>query len=308
MLPTDINAPGQLLSTAIAIEREAIKHYGDMAVRMRRYGNNESVSLFERLSEESREREQTIAEWAELENIELAEIKEALVWEDPLMPKTYDAEARDPYRSTPYKALAYAAHNTDRAFNLYTHIAAIAEDPQTERYAQILAGDALNRSRLLQSRRRRAYHTEQRGPWQKQLDAALSLKTVGKLYAVAAGIEQRLTGLLVVMETHYDDLPPITEQSRQSAQQCLQKLDPGRSPIAVPEPPYNMDIIGEKLHEDALLLFTESERAFNFYDTVMSHAYDEDIMLVAQKLSESALARLEAIREMQRQHGIQPAT
>jgi hypothetical protein len=68
-----------------------------------------------------------------------------------------------------------------------------------------------------------------------------------------------------------------------------------------------MDIIGEKLQEDALLLFTESERAFNFYDTVMSHAYDEDIMLVAQKLSESALARLEAIREMQRQHGIQPA-
>jgi len=308
MLPTDINAPGELLSTAIAVEREAIRHYAEMAARMRRYGNNESVELFERLSQESREREQTIADWAKLENVELAELDEALVWEDPLMPKTYDAEARDPYRSTPYKALAYAAHNTDRAFYLYSHIAAIAEDPQTERYAQILASDALNRSRLLQSRRRRAYHTEQRGPWQKELDAALSLKTVGKLYAVAAGIEQRLTGLLVAMEKHYDDLLPITEQSRQSEQQCLQKLDPGRSPIAVPEPPYNMDVIGEQLHEDALLLFTESERAFNFYDTVMSHAFDEDIMLVAQRLSESALERLEAIREMQRKHGIQSET
>lgn len=48
------------------------------------------------------------------------------------------------------------------------------------------------------------------------------------------------------------------------------------------------------------MIFTESERSFNFYDTVMGHAYDEAIMLEAQRLSESALARMEAIREMQR--------
>ena len=307
MLPTEIHAPEQLLSAAIAVERGAIKHYSDMADRMRHYGNTESVALFERLAAESKERKQKIIELAKLENIKPIEKIEPMVWEDPLMPKTYDAEARDPYRSTPYKALAYAAHNTDRAFNLYTHIAAIAEDPQVERYAQILASDALNRSRLLQSRRRRAYHTEQRGPWQKQLDAALKLTTTGKFYAVAAGIEQRLTGLLVTMEIHYDDLTPITEHSRQKMEHCSQRLDAGRSPIAVPEPPYNMEKIGRSLHHDVLLLFTESERAFNFYDTVMAHAFDEDIMLAAQDLSESALIRLEAIRKMQRRHDIEPA-
>lgn len=307
MLPTEIKAPGQLLGAALAVEREAIRHYGDMAARMRHYGNHESVALFERLASESLERESQIAEWAELEDIELVELTEPVVWEDPLMPTTYDAEARDPYRSTPYKALAYAAHNTDRAFQLYTHISAIAEDPRTERYAEILAGDALNRSRLLQSRRRRAYHIEQRGPWQKQLDAVLDLKTVTKLHAVAAGIEQRLADLLTAMGKYYEDLSPIAEQSRQIMEQCRQQLAGAEEPVATPPPPYDMENIGNDLHQDILLVFTESERAFNFYDTVIGHAYDEDIMLAAQQLSESALARLEAIREVQRKHGIQPA-
>jgi rubrerythrin len=170
MLPIDIQTPGQLLSAAIAVESESIKHYADMAARMQYYGKKETVELFERLARESLQRKDQIVEWAELEGIELTELAEKVVWEDPLMPTTYDAEARDPYRSTPYKTLAYAAHNADRAFHLYIHIAAMTEDQQTETYAKTLANDALNRSRLLQSRRRRAYHTEHRGLWQQQLD------------------------------------------------------------------------------------------------------------------------------------------
>lgn len=307
MLPIDIQAPGQLLSAAIAVESAAIKHYNDMAARMQHYGKAETAELFERLARESLERKAQIMEWAELEGIALVELDEELVWEDPLMPKTYDAEARDPYRSTPYKALAYAAHNTDRAFHLYTHIAALTEDPQTERYADTLANDALNRSRLLQSRRRRAYHTEHRGPWQKQLDAALNLKTVSQMYAIAASIEQRLVELLTAMGQHYDELLQIAEQSRNTVERCQEQLAGGEESPAAPAPPYSMETLGEDLHHDALLIFTECERAFNFYDTIMSHAYDEDIMLAAQALSEAALQRLEAIRDIQHKRGIQPA-
>ena len=307
MLPIDIQSPGQLLGIAIALAREAVRHYGDMAARMRHYGNTESVELFERLENESRERENQFVELAQLEDIELVDMNEPITWEDPLMPTTYDAQARDPYRSTPYKALAYAAHNTDRAFHLYTHISATTTDAQTEHYAKILAGDALNRSRLLQSRRRRAYHTEQRGPWQKQLDAALSLKTATELYAVSAGIEQRLTDLLTTMAEHYEDLLPIANHSHKIVEQCQLHLSDDTPSTVTPPPPYNMDHIGSDLHQDILLIFTESERAFSFYDAVMSHAFEEDIMLIAQELSESALLRLEAIREVQQKHGIQPA-
>jgi rubrerythrin len=307
MLPIDIQTPGQLLSAAIAVESESIKHYADMAARMQYYGKKETVELFERLARESLQRKDQIVEWAELEGIELTELAEKVVWEDPLMPTTYDAEARDPYRSTPYKTLAYAAHNADRAFHLYIHIAAMTEDQQTETYAKTLANDALNRSRLLQSRRRRAYHTEHRGLWQQQLDSALDVKSIADFYATAASVEQRLVELLIAMGHHYEELTHIAHQSGKTAERCKQKLANAESPSATPAPAYDMATIGENLHHDTLIIFTESERAFNFYDTIMAHAYDEEIMLAAQSLSESALLRLEAIRDMQHKRGIQPA-
>jgi hypothetical protein len=66
--------------------------------------------------------------------------------------------------------------------------------------------------------------------------------------------------------------------------------------------------MGTDLQQDILMIFAESERTFNFYDTVMAHAYDEDIMLEAQFLSEAALARLEAIRKLQQSSGIEQTT
>jgi len=299
MLPTDIQSPSQLLGAALAAEREAIKHYADMAARMRHYGSHDAQALFERLVDEGRERESQIAQWAELEHIELPEFDEPVAWEDPLMPTTYDAEARDPYRSTPYKALAYAAHNTDRTFHLYSYIAATTDDPQTERYAKILAGDALNRSRLLQSRRRRAFHNEHRGHRQRQLDTAMGLKSLSELFAVAAGIEARMAEALEVIAKHYKDLAPVAAQSRATEARCQAHLVEAGMPAVAADDPLDTSDIGQDVHQDMLMIFTESERAFSFYDTVMSHAYSEEIMLEAQHLCEAAMVRMEAIREAQ---------
>ena len=307
MLPTDITSPGKLLSTALEVECLNTKHYADLAERMQHYGKHTTTELFERLASESQQREQQITEWAELEGVTLTKLDEELVWQDPLMPTTYDAEARDPYRSTPYKALAYAAHNTDRAFHMYTYVCATTEDPQTERYASILASDALNRSRLLQSRRRRAYHNEGSGPWQKQLDAALSLTEVAHLYAISVRVQQRLTHLLDTLGEHYADLLPLAEHTRGIMEHCEQQVVEVSIDIEIPPPPYDLDKTGINLHEDMLLIFTESERAFSFYDTVIAHAFDEEIMLAAQGLSESALHCMEAIRTVQRHHGVLPA-
>jgi rubrerythrin len=304
MLPTDIQSPDQLLAAALAVERTATSHYGDIATRMRHYGSHETFELFERLVSESRERENQIAEWMKLESIEPIESMEPVTWEDELIPTTYDAEARDPYRSTPYKALAYAAHNADRAFSLYAYISAHAQDPQTERYANILAGDALNRARLLKSRRRRAYHTEHRDIRQRQLDTALRLKTLSELHTISASIESRLANLLTLMAKHYADLEQVAEQSRETMTRCRQHLVTAGTPAGESKARVETKNIGKNLHQDILMLFAECERAFNFYDTVMAHAYDEPIMLEAQQLSESSLARLEAIRRLQQKHGI----
>jgi hypothetical protein len=305
MQPTDIQSPGQLLAAALVVERDAAQHYGDMAARMRKFENHEADALFQRLVDEGLEREKQLHEWVKLEGIDLPEYTEPVAWEDPLTQNTYDAEARDPYRSTPYKALAYAAHNTDRIFHLYTFISAHASDSQTKEYAKILAGDALSRTRLLTSRRRRAYHLEHRGVRQQQLDTALGLKSLTELFVVAASIEARLSGLLTAMAEHYEDLAEVAGQTRETVERCRQCLTAAGEPIVEPEAPYNIENVGGDLQQDILRIFAESERTFNFYDTVMAHAYDEDIMLEAQRLSESALVRLELIRDMQRNHGIE---
>jgi rubrerythrin len=308
MLPSEIQSPGQLLSAALAAEREAVRHYAEMAERMRHYENHEASELFKRLVDEGSEREKQLTEWANLEQIRLDKSAKPVIWEDPLMPTTYDAEARDPYRSTPYRALAYAAHNTDRIFHLYTYISANTEDPQTERYAKILAGDALNRTRLLTSRRRRAYHLEHRGIRQQQLDEALRLKTLVELHAISANLEARLSNLLSAMTEHYEGLAPIATQSHKTMERCQQKLLAAGEPLTETDAPYNIEHMGKDLQQDILMIFAESERTFNFYDTVMAHAYAEDIMLEAQQLSESALARLEAIRQLQKNSSIEPTT
>jgi hypothetical protein len=304
MRPIDIQSSGQLLGVARALESDAVSHYHDMATRMEHYGNEDAWAWFEQLERESRERVSKIQEWAELEGIELIAPGDAVIWEDPAGSTTYDAESRDPYRSSAYKALAYAGHNMDRSFNLYTNVAATTTDEQTERCADILANDALNRSRLLQTRRRRAYQNEQRGPWQQQLDAALQLRTSIELYAVAAAIERRLADLLATLAEHHEDLLHIAEHSEAAVEKCQQELSNGTVAEVAPPPPYNMENVGKDLHQDVLLIFTESERAFNFYDTVMVHARDEAIMLAAQQLSEAALTRLQAIHKVQHKHGI----
>ena len=307
MLPTDIQSPGQLLGAALAVEREAIKHYTDMAERMRHYGNLDTVDLFHKLAGEGCEREKQIRDWTKLEGIELAEFTEPVTWEDPLMPNTYDAEARDPYRSTPYKALAYAAHNAERIFHLYTHIAGTTSDSQTESYATILAQDALAQSRLLQSRRRRAFHSEHRGERQRQLDTALGVTSLTELHALAAGIEESLTDLLTTMAKQYSQLAPVAAQSQETTARCHAHLIGAGVPAIEPDDPCDTRQLGNDLHRDMLVIFTVSERAFNFYDTVLAHAYDEDIMLEAQRLAKAALARLEAIRAVQETNEIEPA-
>lgn len=305
MLPEEIQSPGQLLGMALSLEREGAKHYADMATRMGRYDNETTTAVYERLAIECGERAAKIAEWARLENIRLVEPDEPISWEDPSRPTTYDAEARDPYRATPYKALAYAVNNADRRFTLHTNIAGTTADEQTKFYAGILAGDALNRSRLLQARRRRAYREEQRGPWQQQLEATMKLRSVAELHAVAAAFEQRLTDLLKTMATYYEDLQDIAVRSQASVDKCTEQFS--GSATQAPPPPYDMEKAGQDVHQDILLVFAECERAFNFYDAVMAHALDEDIMLAAQELSESALTRLQAIREVQRKYGVPSA-
>ena len=78
--------------------------------------------------DEVQKHERLIEAWARAEGIALRADIGPVVWEDPQVATDYDSEATDPARSTPYRALAFAAHNEERAFRYYTHVAANAVD------------------------------------------------------------------------------------------------------------------------------------------------------------------------------------
>ena len=63
MLTTDVRTTSDLMSIALCAEHEAVRRYTRLAEAMHRHGNQEAVSMFERMVEEEQEHERLIEEW-----------------------------------------------------------------------------------------------------------------------------------------------------------------------------------------------------------------------------------------------------
>ncbi len=111
MLSTNLKTTSDLMSIALQAEREAIRRYSQLSDRMREAGNESAAALFERMVIEEQEHERLLLEWMTRESIDQNPDIGPISWSDPQVSTTYDDEARNPHRSTPYKALAFAVHN-----------------------------------------------------------------------------------------------------------------------------------------------------------------------------------------------------
>ena len=138
MLNIEVRTTSDLMSIALHAEHEAIRRYARLAEAMHRHGNQEAASMFERMVEEEQAHEDMIKEWAQLEGVELRTDIGPVTWEDPQVPNDYDSEAVDPEYSTPYRALAFAVHNEERAFHFYVYVAATTDDETVREHAETL--------------------------------------------------------------------------------------------------------------------------------------------------------------------------
>ncbi len=160
MLPTNIKTTSDLMSIALQAEREAIRRYSQLSTDMRAAKNESTAALFERMVIEEQEHERLLLEWMAQEGIDENPETDPITWRDPNISTTYNDEARDPYQSSPYRALAFAVHNEEIAFRFYTHVAAESENEAVRKYAEVLAREELGHAALLRAERRRAYHAE----------------------------------------------------------------------------------------------------------------------------------------------------
>ena len=128
VLSTNVKTPSDLMSIALQAEREAIRRYSLLAAKMREGDNQSAAELFERMVAEEQEHESLLLTWMAQEGIKENPDTPAINWQDPNISTTYNEEARDPYQSSPYRALAFAVHNEEIAFRFYTHVAANSEN------------------------------------------------------------------------------------------------------------------------------------------------------------------------------------
>lgn len=310
MLATNVKTTSDLMSIALQAEREAIRRYSELTVKMREANNEFAAALFERMVLEEQEHERLLLEWMAQENIdenpEIAPVK----WRDPNISTTYDDEARDPYQSSPYRALAFAGHNEEIAFRFYTHVAAESENETVRQYAEILAREELGHAALLRAERRLAYHAERET---NTVEPRLNPKAVhneADLLAAAIHIDHYLA---TEMSKVAENSPEINSLARETRLQISgyenalyddaknKKMSPGEEIIKNLKQLKSYNAYMEKNDDSPnsrlQRLCACCDRSFAFYDAIVETTDDESVMLTAQKLTSSALDRIGILKQ-----------
>ena len=293
------------MSIALCAEHEAVQRYARLAEAMHKHGNQEAASMFERMFEEEQEHERMIEEWAKLEGVELRTDIGPVVWEDPQLPTDYDDEAIDPEYSSPYRALAFAVHNEERAFRFYIYVAATASDEAVREHAETLAREELGHAALLRAMRRRAWRAERETGHDEPDIEPTVIHTLADLLAVATSTEHCLADNVAALADSHPELEKFSAASRNILMDTETRLktvgEPGedvaRAIGSIGD--YKRKIASLSDDPDALQqrLRSDCDRCFAFYDAVVTHARDEAVMLAAQKLSESMLERIGLLRD-----------
>jgi rubrerythrin len=189
----------ELFALAHAMENEAANRYGELAEDMRRQNKDDLAAVFAQLAAAEREHADSVSRWSQARRGKAPD--PALVrWEAP---ETFDQETATEVKTsrlmTPYRALAMAVRNEERAFAFWSYLAAYSEDPEIKKASETMANEELGHVATLRKERRRAYHREHArksrdgsdGAVQSRMDAQrLELRLAAQL----ADIERRLAG------------------------------------------------------------------------------------------------------------------
>lgn len=308
MLSTKVKNTSDLMSIALQAEREAIRRYSQLTLDMRKAGNESAAALFERMVIEEQEHERLLLEWMAQEDIEENPEMAPVRWRDPNISTSYDEEARDPYQSSPYRALAFAVHNEEIAFRFYTHVAAESDNATVRKYAEVLAREELGHAALMRAERRRAYHIEREADTAEPRLDPRAVHNEADLLAVAIHIDHYLADAMNKIAATVPEIKNLARETRLQINRNENTLydrstNAGESlnPVIVDDLE-QLDAYIEKNANTADSSLQRvcacCDRSFAFYDAVVETATDEKVMLTAQKLTSSALDRIGALKQL----------
>lgn len=150
----------ELFALAHAMEQEAADRYGELAEHMRRQNKDELATTFTELAAAERAHVDSVARWSQSRTGHAPD-PATIRWQAP---ETFDSEAATEMQSsrlvTPYRALAMAVRNEERAFAFWSYVAAYAQTPAIKSAAESMAREELGHVATLRAQRRRAFHAE----------------------------------------------------------------------------------------------------------------------------------------------------
>ena len=304
MLSTNVKTTSDLMSIALQAEREAIRRYSQLASSMRKGNNESAAALFERMVLEEQEHERLLNEWMAQEGIEEKSSIGPISWSDPHVSTTYNEEARDPFFSSPYKALAFAVHNEEIAFRFYTHVAANSDNKTVRQYAEILAKEELGHAALLRAERRYAYHAERKENIKAPRLDPKAIQNEADLLAAAIHIDKYIAEQIKDITI---TAPEITSLAEKTQQQISENQDALEKTILPSEEVtknleqlsiHNINQVSDNPDLNLQRLWSCCDRSFAFYDAIVEQGINEEVMLAAQKLTTSALDRIGILKEV----------
>lgn len=308
MLSTNVKTASDLMSIALQAEREAIRRYSQLTVDMRKGGNESAAALFERMVIEEQEHERLLLEWMAQEDIEENPKISPVSWRDPNISTTYDEEARDPYQSSPYRALAFAVHNEEIAFRFYTHVAAESDNPTVRKYAEVLAREELGHAALMRAERRRAYHIERETDTVEPRLDPRAVHSEADLLAVAIHIDHYLADEMNKIAANVPEIKNLARETRlqiNSHENALYDKSTKGGESLNPVIVANLEQLDAYIEKNADIADSSlqrvcscCDRSFAFYDAVVETTRDEKVMLTAQKLTSSALDRIGVLKQL----------
>ncbi len=150
-----------LIGVANAIERESVQRYDALAELMQRRGDAATAEAFRAMRDEERAHVDAVGHWAGTLGQPVPDTADFSWRLPPEMASAWGDVAGSALLS-PYRAYAIAADNEQRAFALYSYLAAQASDPAVAAQAERLALEELRHASLMRRWRRNAWHRERR--------------------------------------------------------------------------------------------------------------------------------------------------
>jgi rubrerythrin len=305
----------QLIEMAIAMERHAAARFDALAGEMARAGHPELSDLFAELGDEERRHEAHILAWGAAPAD--AGKRAAREWRSPEAFSEGDREeAGGDHLMTPHRALALAVRNEERAFSLFSTIAAMANSAAVREHAETLATEELGHLVRLRVERRRAWRAQaERASRRTPEKSVLALRSLPALVARALEIEREAVGRM----GEYSAALEAIGETRAATSLRAEAEEIGRHiitlehrageldlPLPSPPPSDNAPPLEDEgggfdgASPQAILTHAlgDADAALTFYLAAADAGGSEEMVSLAQQMAEHALARLARVRAL----------